>query len=352
MLICEAAGFDVILVETVGIGQSETAVADMTDFFLVLMLPGAGDELQGIKKGVVEIADMIAVNKADGDNIKRARAAAGEYRAALHILTPRSPTWAPPVVTYSAMTGDGIDALWSQALAHRQQLSAVGEFAARRREQQVKWMWAMLEDRFRLRLKTDAKLKARLPAIEKAVADGTLSPALAVEEIAGALGVGAMTTVLITGFGRFPGAPYNPSAPLARAVAKRRRPAFADVRRVLHIFETSYAAVDRDLPKLLAAHKPDIVLMFGLAGRTNFVRIETRARNARSVLFPDVTGFQPTEREIAAGQTTEARNRAVYPPARRVTREPRHPAACRVMPGAICAIMSTGARWRRPDPAR
>ena len=108
--------------ETVGIGQSETAVSDMTDFFLVLMLPGAGDELQGIKKGVVELADMIAVNKADGDNIKRAKAAAGEYRAALHILTPRSPTWAPPVVTYSALTGDGIAQLWDQALAHRQQL--------------------------------------------------------------------------------------------------------------------------------------------------------------------------------------------------------------------------------------
>src|SRR6185436_10670047 len=189
MLICEAAGFDVILVETVGIGQSETAVADMTDFFLVLMLPGAGDELQGIKKGVVELADLIAVNKADGDNIKRAKAAAGEYRAALHILTPRSPTWAPPVMTYSALTGDGIEALWGQVLAHRQQLSAVGEFETRRREQQVKWMWAMLEDRFHLRLKTDAKLKARLPAIEQAVAEGTLSPALAVEEIAAALGV-------------------------------------------------------------------------------------------------------------------------------------------------------------------
>jgi LAO/AO transport system kinase len=189
MLICEAAGFDVILVETVGIGQSETAVADMTDFFLVLMLPGAGDELQGIKKGVVELADMIAVNKADGDNVKRAKAAAGEYRAALHILTPRSPIWAPPVVTYSALTGDGVSALWQQVLAQRQQLSASGEFAARRRDQQVKWMWAMLEDRIHLRLKTDAKLKARLPAIEKAVADGTLSPALAVDEIAGALGI-------------------------------------------------------------------------------------------------------------------------------------------------------------------
>jgi len=189
MLICEAAGFDVILVETVGIGQSETAVSDMTDFFLVLMLPGAGDELQGIKKGVVELADMIAVNKADGDNIRRAKAAAGEYRAALHILTPRSPTWTPPVVTYSALTGEGIAALWAQALDHRKQLSASGEFAARRREQQVKWMWAMLEDRFHLRLKSDAKLRARLPALEKSVADGTLSPALAVDEIAQALGV-------------------------------------------------------------------------------------------------------------------------------------------------------------------
>ena len=108
MLLCEAAGFDVILVETVGVGQSEIAVADMTDFFLVLMLPGAGDELQGIKKGIVELADMIAVNKADGDNVARAKAAAAEYRAALHILTPRSPNWAPPVVTYSALTGDGI----------------------------------------------------------------------------------------------------------------------------------------------------------------------------------------------------------------------------------------------------
>jgi len=132
---------------------------------------------------------MIAVNKADGDNIKRAKEAAGEYRAALHILTPRSPNWAPPVTTYSALTGDGVAGLWEKVQAHRQQLTVTGEFAARRREQQVKWMWAMLEDRFHLRLKTDARLKARLPAIEKSVADGTLSPALAVDEIAAALGV-------------------------------------------------------------------------------------------------------------------------------------------------------------------
>jgi pyroglutamyl-peptidase len=114
-----------------------------------------------------------------------------------------------------------------------------------------------------------------------------------------------MTTVLITGFGRFPGAPFNPSGPLARAVGTRQRPAFGDIKRVVHIFETSYAAVDRELPKLLTQHKPDIVLMFGLAGRTPHVRIETRARNAMSTLFPDVTGFRPDEREIAPGKATQ-----------------------------------------------
>jgi LAO/AO transport system kinase len=189
MLICEAAGYDVVLVETIGTGQSETAVADMTDFFLVLMLPGAGDELQGLKKGVVELADMIAVNKADGDNVKRAKAAAAEYRAALHILTPRSPDWTPPVVTYSALTGEGIAQLWTTVLDHRARVSKSGELAARRREQQVKWMWAMLEERVFGRLKSDAALKARLPKLEAAVAEGKMSPAMAVDEIAAALGI-------------------------------------------------------------------------------------------------------------------------------------------------------------------
>jgi LAO/AO transport system kinase len=184
MLLCEAAGFDVVLVETVGIGQSETAVSDMTDFFLALMLPGAGDELQGIKKGLVELADMIAVNKADGDNVKRAKSAAAEYRSALHILTPRSPNWTPPVVTYSALTGDGVAELWTQILAHRERMEKTGEHAARRREQQVKWMWSMLNDRVLSRLKTDASLRAKLPALEAAVAEGRLSAALAVAKIA------------------------------------------------------------------------------------------------------------------------------------------------------------------------
>jgi LAO/AO transport system kinase len=189
MLICEAAGYDVVLVETIGTGQSETMVADMTDFFLVLMLPGAGDELQGLKKGVVEIADMIAINKADGDNVKRAKAAAAEYRSALHILTPRSPSWSPPVVTYSALTGAGIAELWENILDHRERMSNAGELDARRREQQVKWMWAMLEDRLFARLKSDPALKAKLPRIEAAVAAGRMSAAVAVDEIASALGV-------------------------------------------------------------------------------------------------------------------------------------------------------------------
>src|SRR6201747_740796 len=135
MLLCEAAGCGVVLVETVGIGQSETAVCDMTDFFLALMLPGAGDELQGIKKGLVELADMIAINKADGDNIKRANHAAADYRSALHILTPRSEHWHPPVLTYSALTGTGIDALWQTILDHRTAMNASGDFDARRRQE-------------------------------------------------------------------------------------------------------------------------------------------------------------------------------------------------------------------------
>ncbi len=183
MLLCEAAGFDVILVETVGIGQSETAVCDMTDFFLALMLPGAGDELQGIKKGLVELADMIAISKADGDNVKRANRAAADYRSALHILSPRSPHWHPPVVTYSALTNTGIAELWQKILDHRTAMNASGDFAARRREQQVKWMWSMLEQRMLARLRADASTRARVKKIESDVADGRLTPAVAAEKI-------------------------------------------------------------------------------------------------------------------------------------------------------------------------
>src|SRR6202167_3672997 len=175
MLLCEAAGYDVILVETVGVGQSEIAVADMTDFFLVLMLPGGGDELQGLKKGVVELADMIAINKADGDNLARAKLTAAEYGAALHILAPASPNWSPPVITYSALQGERIDALWAHVLDHQKKLTASGEIASRRGEQQVKWMWEMLEERLLAPLRSERSLKAVLPRIEAEVAASRLA---------------------------------------------------------------------------------------------------------------------------------------------------------------------------------
>ena len=188
MLLCEAAGFDVILVETVGVGQSETAVADLTDFFLVLMLPGAGDELQGIKKGILELADLIAVNKADDAGAK-AKAAAAEYKAALHILAPASATWTPPVLTVSGLTGQGLDELWTKVLDHRKRLEATGELAAKRRAQDTKWMWALVHERLHERLTHDPALRQRVPAIEKAIADGALSPNAGASEIVKFLGI-------------------------------------------------------------------------------------------------------------------------------------------------------------------
>ncbi len=189
MLLCEAAGFNVILVETVGIGQSETTVADMVDFFLVLMLPGAGDELQGIKKGVLEIADMIAVNKADGDGELRARSAASDYRAALHILAPRSPTWAPPVVTISGLANEGLDAMWAQVELHRDKMSATGEFQTRRANQQVAWMWDLLQQRMMEALTGNPNTAERLKELEQSVRSGNTAVSFAVEEIAGLIGV-------------------------------------------------------------------------------------------------------------------------------------------------------------------
>lgn len=189
MLVCEAAGFDVVIVETVGTGQSETAVADMVDVFVVLALPGAGDELQGIKKGVLELADIIAVNKADGDNADRARRAAAEYRAALHILTPASAGWSPPVLTISGLADTGLDTLWATIGEHRAAMRASGEFLARRRRQQVRWMWSMLEERLLARLRADPALSALIDRLEREVGAGRMAPTAAVEDIAARLGV-------------------------------------------------------------------------------------------------------------------------------------------------------------------
>lgn len=189
MLLCEAAGFDVVLVETVGIGQSETAVSDMTDFFLVLLLPGGGDELQGIKKGVIELADMIAINKADGELLGRARKTATEYSIALNLLTADGASWKPPVVLTSGLNDEGLDVLWGNILRHRAVLTQSGELQQKRARQQVKWMWAMLDDRMRTRLRADPRIRERLPPIERAVFDGGLSATLAADEIAGMLGL-------------------------------------------------------------------------------------------------------------------------------------------------------------------
>ena len=191
MALCEAAGFDVVLVETVGVGQSETAVAEMVDFFLALMLPGAGDELQGIKKGIIEIADMIAINKSDGDNVVRAKTAASVYRAALNIIASTSPNWSPPVITVSGKENIGLDELWSTIERHRETLTRSGEFEERRQAQAVKWMHDMLEDRLKAELQANQKIAVRLPEIEAEVRSGKFTPALAVEEILGLMGTGS-----------------------------------------------------------------------------------------------------------------------------------------------------------------
>ncbi|MBF0560958.1 MAG: methylmalonyl Co-A mutase-associated GTPase MeaB [Alphaproteobacteria bacterium] len=183
MVVCEAAGFDVVLVETVGVGQSETVVSDMVDFFLVLMLPGAGDELQGIKKGVLEIADMIAVNKADGPNDTRAGLAAREYRNALHIMKHASPNWKPPVVTCSGLNGIGLDKVWEKITEHRKILTDTGELAEKRRQQQIQWMWAMLDDKLMRSLRRHPKVVSMLTNIEQEIVDGHLTPTVAVERI-------------------------------------------------------------------------------------------------------------------------------------------------------------------------
>lgn len=183
MLCCEAAGYDVVLVETVGVGQSEQEAADIVDCFLVLLLPGAGDELQGIKRGVLELADLLVVTKADGDNTQRAQRAAAEYKAALRHLRPRTPAWTPTLVTLSAVTGEGLDELWTQVEAHRAALTAGGEWDARRRKQQVRWMWRLVEDGLKAHLEEHPTVRSILKTTEEAVEAGRLTPGSAAQQI-------------------------------------------------------------------------------------------------------------------------------------------------------------------------
>ena len=183
IVLLEAAGFDVILVETVGVGQSEVAVANMVDTFVFLTLARTGDQLQGIKKGVLELADIVVVNKADGAHASEAKSAARELTGAIRLIYPRETLWRPPVLTMSALHGDGLAELWETVLKHRQVLSDAGEFEARRRAQQVDWTWSMVRDTVLDRVLSHPAVKKIRVELERQVRDGELTPALAAQQI-------------------------------------------------------------------------------------------------------------------------------------------------------------------------
>ncbi len=183
MLVCEAAGFDVILVETVGVGQSETSVASMVDFFLVLMIAGAGDELQGIKKGVLEMADGIAINKADGDNLTAVKKAKGDLETALHFIRPETRTWSPPVLTCSSVVEGGTKKVWDMVLEHHQRFKATGEFSLRRKKQSLEWMWTLVEEGLRKRFQNNKIINAEIPSISQQVENETITPSAAADKL-------------------------------------------------------------------------------------------------------------------------------------------------------------------------
>ena len=188
LLVCEAAGFDVVIVETVGVGQSETAVADMVDIFVLLLQPGGGDELQGFKRGIMELADLFVVTKADGELAAAAGRAAAEYRGALGFLRPPSPNWRPPVLTSSALEGSGMAEVWDAVLTHRRALEAAAPgapdaLAAKRARQAKAWMWREVNESLLAALKGHPAVAARLPALEAEVAAGTTSPTAAARRL-------------------------------------------------------------------------------------------------------------------------------------------------------------------------
>src|SRR6185369_3559177 len=183
IVLLEAAGFEVILVETVGVGQSEVTVANMVDTFVFLTLARTGDQLQGIKKGVLELADIVVVNKADGEHAAEAKAAARELTGAMRLIHPRETLWRPPVLTMSALHGTGLAELWDTVLKHRQVLTDAGEFEARRRAQQVDWTWSMVRDTVLDRVLSHPAVKKIRAEVERQVRDGELTPALAAQQL-------------------------------------------------------------------------------------------------------------------------------------------------------------------------
>ncbi|BBU23041.1 methylmalonyl Co-A mutase-associated GTPase MeaB [Mycobacterium xenopi] len=183
IVLLEAAGFDVVLVETVGVGQSEVAVANMVDTFIFLTLARTGDQLQGIKKGVLELADIVVVNKADGDHLAEARVAARELSSVIRVIYPRDTLWRPPVLTMSALEGTGLEELWDTVERHRRVLTEVGEFEARRRAQQVDWTWQMVRDTVLERVLSNPEVRKIGADVERQVLAGELTPAMAAQQI-------------------------------------------------------------------------------------------------------------------------------------------------------------------------
>ncbi|NLG46285.1 methylmalonyl Co-A mutase-associated GTPase MeaB [Gordonia sp. (in: high G+C Gram-positive bacteria)] len=188
IVLVEAAGYDVVLVETVGVGQSEVSVAGMVDTFSFLTLARTGDALQGIKKGVLELAEIVVVNKADGKHINEARAAARELRNALSLIYPHDALWTPPVLTMSALENTGVDEYWQAIVKHRDVLTEAGEFERRRARQQVNWTWQMVQETILSRLESDPEVRRVRTDAARAILDGTLTPALAAEQIVAAAG--------------------------------------------------------------------------------------------------------------------------------------------------------------------
>lgn len=183
MLLCEAAGFDVIIVETVGVGQSETMVAEMTDVFILLLQPGGGDELQGIKRGIVELADIVVVTKADGELEAGALRTAADYSRALSLLRPRTPGWKVPVQTCSAVTGKGVSAVWELVERYETAFRSSGDLARRRTEQARSWLWTETSQELQSALQSDPRVRGVLPALETAVVEGTLPPTSAAQRL-------------------------------------------------------------------------------------------------------------------------------------------------------------------------
>ena len=183
LIVCEAAGFDVVIVETVGVGQSETRVADMTDMFVLLLLPGGGDELQGIKRGIMELADLILVNKADDEMKKLAGRSAADYSNALRLLHPRSADWKVEVKACSARDGVGIAEAWDVVLRHQDVLEANGQLAIRRAEQARDWMWSEVEDNLVAALQNDPEVLKQIPALEASASEGKIPPAIAARQL-------------------------------------------------------------------------------------------------------------------------------------------------------------------------